>query len=374
MAVTKQFQNLDFQYNQAIRLTLERSSSLPATAGIHAGYVIYSTARTAPLYLHRTVENGGAPAGTPSWQWMFAFAHSNITNLASIAANEDKLLIYDASAGSYHFVTADQLQATNNDVMVKAWGASNQSGYLNQVLVPETNGGVVFTQTNSTWDYLAVRMSVGDLLTKTDNFLSSHFLAIAEADNNTASKKATIANINTVLEFIKLYDVDETSYTGKNGFNLYVNGNTVKFREVTPIANGGTNNSATALNGQLVYYNGTGPKYDYLSNGTLGYVLVSGGANQAPTWTAAWTNKSYVAEFENADWTLDGVTLDYTYTILAATHELGTGAEFGILVYEEDSGTYYNVSLETSIVSSTGAITLVSSAAFTGYAMIIKHI
>ena len=57
-----------------------------------------------------------------------------------------------------------------------------------------------------------------------------------------------------------------------------------------PIANGGTNSTATATNGGAAY--GTGTALAYTAAGTSGYVLTSTGAN-APIWAATSSGASY---------------------------------------------------------------------------------
>ena len=61
---------------------------------------------------------------------------------------------------------------------------------------------------------------------------------------------------------------------GKIGLTTHVSG-------TLPIANGGTNGTATATAGAVAY--GTGTAYAFTAAGTLGQVLTSGGAG-APTW------------------------------------------------------------------------------------------
>jgi hypothetical protein len=66
---------------------------------------------------------------------------------------------------------------------------------------------------------------------------------------------------------------------GKIGLTTHVSG-------TLPIANGGTNGTATPTNGGIGY--GTGTAYAFSAAGTSGNVLVSGGAG-APTWTGGPT-------------------------------------------------------------------------------------
>jgi hypothetical protein len=66
---------------------------------------------------------------------------------------------------------------------------------------------------------------------------------------------------------------------GKIGLTTHVSG-------TLPIANGGTNATATPTAGAVAY--GTGSAYAFTSAGTVGQVLTSAGAGM-PTWTTAGT-------------------------------------------------------------------------------------
>ena len=86
---------------------------------------------------------------------------------------------------------------------------------------------------------------------------------------------------------------DGTSYQVQNltsGQNILITNGagsiTVALTGIVPIANGGTNSSATPIAGAVPY--GTGTAYDFTAVGTAGQVLTSAGAG-TPTWATPTT-------------------------------------------------------------------------------------
>lgn len=76
-----------------------------------------------------------------------------------------------------------------------------------------------------------------------------------------------------------------------------------------PIANGGTNGTATPTNGGVAY--GTGTAYAFSTAGTSGYALISQGAGSAPTWqqvTNSNTVSTIVARDASGDFTAGTIT------------------------------------------------------------------
>ena len=100
---------------------------------------------------------------------------------------------------------------------------------------------------------------------------------------------------------------------GKIGLTTHVSG-------TLPIANGGTNSTATPTNGGITY--GTGTAQAYSAAGTSGYVLTSAGA-AAPTWSAVTGTGSVVKATSP---TISGATLTGVNTIQGLTVGLGAGA------------------------------------------------
>lgn len=95
---------------------------------------------------------------------------------------------------------------------------------------------------------------------------------------NTTTSLAKLADVATGNALIS-GGVGVAPSWGKIGLTTHVSG-------TLPIANGGTNSTATPTNGGIGY--GTGTAYAFSAAGTSGNVLVSGGAG-APTWTGGPT-------------------------------------------------------------------------------------
>jgi hypothetical protein len=100
---------------------------------------------------------------------------------------------------------------------------------------------------------------------------------------------------------------------GKIGLTTHVSG-------TLPIANGGTNSTATPTNGGITY--GTGTAQAYSAAGTSGQILTSAGA-AAPTWSAVTGTGSVVKATSP---TIATATLTGASTIQGLTVGLGAGA------------------------------------------------
>ena len=100
------------------------------------------------------------------------------------------------------------------------------------------------------------------------------------ASSTTAlSKLADVATGNVLLSG----GVSTAPSYGKVGLTTHVSG-------TLPIANGGTNGTATPTSGAVPY--GTGTAYDFSSAGTSGDFLISGGTG-SPTWTSTISGGTY---------------------------------------------------------------------------------
>ena len=95
---------------------------------------------------------------------------------------------------------------------------------------------------------------------------------------NTATTLAKLADVATGNALIS-GGVGTAPAWGKIGLTTHVSG-------ILPIANGGTNGTATPTAGAIAY--GTGTAYAFSAAGTSGQVLTSGGAG-SPTWTTPTT-------------------------------------------------------------------------------------
>lgn len=373
MAVTKQFQNLDFQYNQALKLVLDRQSVAPTiTASMPGGAIYYNTNTKVPYYLHRATE----PSGTGSWAYMFAYMNASLSAFGSgdLDITNDRLLVWDASTSTYKVVAPEHLTSAAADVKVKMRSDSAANGFLSEVLAGATNGGVVYNWGTGGENVGYSHIAVGNLVEQTTNLANTYHVAVSASANNTVSTRVTLEYINRVMTFLKLVDVSPSTFSGSGNHILRVNAaaNAVEFTQYVPTTNGGTNaNLSGSANGALFYYNTTGNLFTALSQGVSGQVLQSNGATIVPSWVDKWTNKSYVASFEVGDWDTGGSFP--VIEILNATHGLGVGSGFSVQAYELSGTTYDLVELSIKIESTTGAVTLESSAAFDGYAVIIKH-
>ena len=133
---------------------------------------------------------------------------------------------------------------------------------------------------------------------------------------NTLTKLAAVATGNALISG----GVGAASSWGKIGLTTHVSG-------TLPIANGGTNSTATPTAGGAVY--GTGSAYAITAVGTAGQALVSNAAS-APAWTTltlenlpgAWVKKSVdcattaALTINTAQTTIDGVTLSAASRVL----------------------------------------------------------
>lgn len=106
------------------------------------------------------------------------------------------------------------------------------------------------------------------------------------AATNTWTRLASVATGNALISG----GAGATSTWGKIGLTTHVSG-------TLPIANGGTNSTATATDGGIGY--GTGTAHAYTAAGTAGQVLTSAGVG-IPTWSAtAGTGLGYDQTWQN---------------------------------------------------------------------------
>jgi hypothetical protein len=102
-----------------------------------------------------------------------------------------------------------------------------------------------------------------------------------------------------------------------------------------PIANGGTNATATPTAGAVPY--GTGTAYAFTAAGTTGQVLTSNGSG-APTWTTA----------------SGGITVTDDTTTNAVRYPLFSSATSGTITTEYTSSTKYQYNPSTGVLTATG--------------------
>jgi hypothetical protein len=156
--------------------------------------------------------------------------------------------------------TTDTTDASN--ITTGTLGTSRLSGSYTGV----TGVG---TLTAGTWNATAIGAVYGGT-----GFTSYAVGDLLYADTTTSlAKLADVAVGNALISG----GVGAAPSYGKIGLATHVSG-------TLPIANGGTNSTATPTNGGVVY--GTGTAQAYSTAGTSGQVLTSAGA-AAPTWTTA---------------------------------------------------------------------------------------
>ena len=150
---------------------------------------------------------------------------------------------------------------------------------------------------------------------------------------------------------------------GKIGLTTHVSG-------TLPIANGGTNGTATATAGAIAY--GTGTAYAFTAAGTLGQVLTSAGAG-TPTWSAAATGTVTSVSVVSANGLAGTVaTATTTPAITLSTTITGLLKGNGTAISAATSGTDYAPATSgTSILYGNGAggfsnVTIGTGVAFAG--------
>ena len=173
-----------------------------------------------------------------------------------------------SGAGSY--LAGDGLQLVGNTFSVKANGTTldvSASGVkLSDTYAGQTSITTLGTIATGTWN--ATTIAVG----KGGTGLTSYTIGdlIYASGTTTLSTLADIATGNALISG----GVGVAPAWGKIGLTTHVSG-------TLPIANGGTNGTATPTAGAVAY--GTGAAYAFSLAGTAGQVLISGGAG-SPTW------------------------------------------------------------------------------------------
>ena len=190
---------------------------------------------------------------------------------------------------------------------------------------------------------------------------------------NTTTTLAKLADVATGNALIS-GGVSTAPSWGKIGLTTHVSG-------TLPIANGGTNATATPAAGAVAY--GTGTAYNFTAVGTSGQVLTSAGAG-VPTWatptTGTVTSVSVVSANGFAGTSSSGATpaLTLSTTITGILKGNGTaisaatsGTDYApatsgtSILYGNGSGGFSNVTVGTGLSFSAGTLSAATSAPIT---------
>jgi hypothetical protein len=173
-----------------------------------------------------------------------------------------------SGAGSY--LAGDGLQLVGNTFSVKANGTTldiSASGVkISDAYAGQTSITTLGTIATGTWNATTIAVAKGG------TGLTSYTIGdlIYASGTSTLTTLADVATGNALISG----GIGVAPAWGKIGLTTHVSG-------TLPIANGGTNGTATPIAGAVAY--GTGTAYAFSLAGTAGQVLISGGAG-SPTW------------------------------------------------------------------------------------------
>lgn len=371
MAVTKLYRSQDYQYNQAIRMVMYNIGSEPAWtgAGIPPGTLYFQTNLNIPFYAYREDPSGEAIG----WDYFFGYMRANLGVALTVDTSNDRLLLYQAGTGTYKLITPGTLQSAIEDIHVKMKSTSSTSSFLSTVLQAAEYGGIYYDIGSGTESTMYSHFSVAGLSAASGGSVAlTNILPVSFAGDTVvdASAYITLDQANKVMKFISLVDTPAT-FSANYLLRANSGATALEWIQYVPTSAGGTgaNLSASQL-GSLFYFNTSGNVFTALSQGTLNQVLASQGAAALPQWIDAWTTDGYADVFSVSDWS--GSFPDYTITVAAVTHGLGVGYGYNVKVYENVSGVWHLVEVETRINASTGAVTIYASGKFDGYISITK--
>ena len=293
--------------------------------------------------------NGGTGASTTSvGDILYGSASNTWTKLAGNTTTTRKYLV---SVGSGSAATApewDQIDISTGDI----------TGTL-----AITNGGTGATTQQAAINALAGAVTIRRFLRGDGTNVSMAAIEVADVPtlNQNTTGTAGGLNVGTVLSVASggtswsSYSTGDILYAsapgtlsklaaGTAGYALLTNGPSLgpswgqialgsAVSGTLPIANGGTNTTATPTNGGIVY--GTGTAQAYTSVGVPGQVLVSNGAGASPFWQ----NQASIAAGSATNATLATTATLATLATLATTATLATLATTATLATLATSAT-----------------------------------
>ena len=298
-------------------------------AGGALGSVPYQNAAGTTLFL------AGTTSATPNF----------VTSTGTGAATQAPTLTSSTGSGSV-------VLATSPTLVTPALGTP-ASGTLTNCTFPTLNQNTSGTAAGLSVTLVATSGGTGQSTYAIGDLLQG-------GTTNTLTKLAAVATGNALISG----GVTTASSWGKIGLTTHVSG-------TLPIANGGTNSTATPTAGGVVY--GTGTAYAFNAAGTAGQVLTSGGAG-APTWAAA---SAGTVTSVSGTGTASGLTLSGTVTTSGSLTLSGTVPNTAVAWVQFTGGTgsptivgSFNVSSVTRTGLGRHVVNFTSSLTNSNYAVI----